>query len=176
MSNTDQRLQVILSVVLAKVTSPAIVLVTAASPCDDSTLLARGLTAAAKDTGHSAVLVSLEDFSHATAPVVLKDVERSIAERAARNDIVFVDAPSLLNTPFAVRLAQTAAGTILALAGGRKVMSEDKRAAELLQLVGATFLGIVTTPLRPTTVKLAEKKVARLEPSPVVARVKSSLP
>ena len=60
-----------------------------------------------------------------------------------------VDAPSLLDTEFAIRVAQMAAGTVLALAIGRKVTAQDKRVADLLRLVGAKFLGVVATPHRP---------------------------
>jgi hypothetical protein len=177
MSNTDQRLQVILSVVLAKVTSPAVVLVTAASARDDSSLLSRGLTAAAKDAGHTAALISLEDFSLRGRTFVQRDVDLAIAEKSALNDIVFVDAPSLSNTQFAVHVAQAAAGTVLALAIGRAVTSEDKRTADLLRLVDAKFLGVVTTPLRPAgAAGTTEKKAPRREPSAAAVGVKSSLP
>jgi Mrp family chromosome partitioning ATPase len=179
MSNNDQRLQVILSVLLAKVTQPAIVLVTAASPRDDSSMLSAGLTKAAKDAGHSAVTIALSDFtglSFSGRAAVQKDVDQAIAEKSAVHDVVFIDAPSLLDTQFAVHVAKLAAVTVLALANGRKVTPEDERAAELLRMVDAKFLGVVTTPYRPLVVEQKQKKASRVEPSAAVVRVKSSLP
>jgi Mrp family chromosome partitioning ATPase len=137
------------------------------------------LTTAATVAGFSVTLMSLEDFSDLPLPggrVVQKDVDLSITENAARYDVVIVHAPSLLDTQFAVRVAQAAAGTVLALASGRKITPEDERAAELLRLVDAKFLGVVTTPPRPVAVKAVRKKAPRSEPSAAAARVKSSAP
>jgi len=164
MSNNDQRLQGILSVLLTKVKQPAVILVTAASARDDSSQLSWGLAKVANDAGYRGVAISLGDLAGAAfsgRAAVLKDVDLAIAGHAARNDVVFVDAPSLLDTQFAVHVSQAAAGTLLALADGRKVTHEDERTAELLRMVDAKFLGVVTTPSR-AIVEAEPKKPSHL--------------
>jgi hypothetical protein len=155
-SPTDQQLALILSVVQSKISPSAVVFVTAASALDDAALLSSGLTEAAKAAGHHAALVPLEAYSIAGNTAVQDDVDRSIAEIAAQNDILFVYAPSLLETNFATHIAQTAAGTILAVALGRKMTPRDTQTADALRLLGANVLGIVTTPLRPAVAVAAK--------------------
>ncbi len=161
----DPRLGSVLALLTARFAGPALILVTAAMPEDDTRRVATSVAQVLQSTGKRAAYatlgsspLALDEDDEAAGFDVLRPALAALTSPAAFDataalwraeyDFVLVDAPTLLETTLVPHIARTANGVLIAMRRGRTAGAEDRKAAAILKHLGALTIGIVTTPPR----------------------------
>jgi hypothetical protein len=180
----DARLGVVLAILTARFTSPALVLVTAATEEDDTRVLATSSARLVQATGKRAAYVPLvpsqlvSEYRTAGPYTVLHPAVNTLSSPAAfdnaatmwreQYDFLFVDAPTLLSMTLVPHIALTAHGVLVAMRRGRAASARDRDAAAVLKHLGAVTIGVVTTPARLSRATVPSARTAD-RPLPAIA-------
>jgi hypothetical protein len=166
-TNAGVRLGAVLAILTARFTSPALILVTAATKEDNTTLLATSLAASLETSGKRCAYVPLAtsqlslDDKTSCPYVVLRPSDGTLSSQVAFDNatvawrdqyhFIFFEAPSLLATTLVPHIARTADGVLIAMRRGRAASGQDRDTAAMLKHLGAFTIGVVTTPGRATS-------------------------
>jgi hypothetical protein len=161
----DRRFRAIGAILSARLAPPAIVLVTAASTQDDTSVLAHGLATSFHAAGFRTAYAGPADLARTTAQrpsydaialadpggdIVAAEIEALVARWRDAYEIVLYDVPAILDDRRAIRVARHLDGILIALHGGRAITRDDADVATFLATLTAPNLGVVTTGRRTT--------------------------
>ncbi len=160
----ERRLRAIGAILSARLAPPAIVLVTAASTQDDTSVLAHGLAKSFHAAGFRTAYAGPAQLAVADAQrpsydevmladaggdIVAAEIDALVARWRDAYEIVLYDVPAILDDRRAIRVARHIDGILIALHGGRAVTRDDADVAAFLATLSAPNLGVVTTGRRP---------------------------
>jgi hypothetical protein len=152
----------------------ATLVVTSATPFDDTEKVARGLCEASHDAGKRTVYVRLggallfeKTQSTTYGELALSERETSrhfledtLPQWQADHDVIIFDLPALASTDAGAHIVRIADGVVVALQSDRRVKSEDENLTVLLAQLGATITGVVRTSKRAPKPKLSKSPLA----------------
>ena len=152
------RFATIWAIIEARKTFPAMIVVTGATPADDTKSIARGLAEVAQGVGQRAGYLQLgadgrgtvTPSSYTVLSVATRGSQRESFDAAvalwrSMYDIVVVDAAILGVTALAAHVIRIADGVVIGVCDQRRVVPADRALARLLGELSASIIGAVMT-------------------------------
>jgi hypothetical protein len=156
--DTADRLATIWSVIEARKSFPATIVVTSATQADDTVSIARGLAqashAAGQRTGYLALAGAVRGAtvtgSYAQLSIAPRGSQRESYDAAlalwrSMYDVVIVNAPVLGSEGLGAHAARIADGVVIGVCDQRRVVPEDRKLVQLLGELQASIVGVVMT-------------------------------
>jgi Mrp family chromosome partitioning ATPase len=150
------RLATVWAIIEARKRSPVLLLIAGATAGDDTTSVARGLAVAAGHAGQRAGYYRLNAdgldslATHGYSELIVPECasrragfDAALADWRLTYDVIIIDAADAHCESLAGHAARIADGVVIAVCGGRAVVTADRELATLLREVGASVFGAV---------------------------------
>jgi len=151
-------LATIWAIVQSRKAFPSVVVITGATPSDDTESIARGLATAAQSDGQRAGYLCLSasarsktsSGTYASLSVIpsgslRESFDVAISSWRSMYDIVIIDAGTSGVETLGLHAMRVGDGVVIAAYEDRKVVSADRRLARVLREIGASVIGVVMT-------------------------------